>query len=143
MKNYRRTLSASSLTKDPVVDPSGKKIGNLKEIMIDVMSGRIAYLVISFGGFLSIGEKLFAFPYSAVKVDEDSKQIVVDTTEEKLENSPGFDPDNWPDESKFDLGELYSFYNVEPYWDSDMDDSEMKRGTLSEENMENEGNTNS
>jgi hypothetical protein len=48
--------------------------------MIDLELGTIAYLVISFGGFLSLGEKLFAIPYAAVKVDEDSKQIVVDTT---------------------------------------------------------------
>lgn len=142
MKNYRKTLSASTLTKDPVVDPRGKKIGALKEIMIDVVSGRIAYLVISFGGFLSIGEKLFAFPYEAVKIDEDAKQIIVDTTEEKLEKTPGFDPDNWPDESKFDLRELYDFYQLKPYWDSDLSNPEMKNEKFGKENMENEGNRN-
>ncbi len=116
MKNYRRTLAASTLVKDPVVDAQGKKIGTLKEVMIDLELGTIAYLVISFGGFLSLGEKLFAIPYAAVKVDEDSKQIIVDTTKEKLENSPGFDPNNWPDATQFDIEGLYGFYKVKPYW---------------------------
>ena len=116
MKNYRRTLAASTLVKDPVVDAQGKKIGTLKEVMIDLELGAIAYLVISFGGFLSLGEKLFAIPYAAVKVDEDSKQIIVDTTKEQLENSPGFDPNNWPDATQFDIEGLYSFYKLKPYW---------------------------
>lgn len=116
MKNYRRTLTASTLEKDPVVDAKGEKIGTLKEIMLDLELGTIAYLVVSFGGFLGLGEKLFAIPYAAVRVDEDSKQIVLDTTKEKLENAPGFDPNNWPDATQFDIEELYNFYKVKPYW---------------------------
>jgi sporulation protein YlmC with PRC-barrel domain len=97
MKETRRTLSASSLSGDKVVDTRGEKIGKIEDIMIDVVDGKVAYAVLSFGGFLGLGDKLFALPWSALEVDEVNKNIVVDVSKEFLENAPGFDKDNWPD----------------------------------------------
>jgi len=92
-----RILSASSLGSDDVYNPKGEKLGSIKDIMLDIDNGRISYAVLSFGGFLSLGEKLFAVPWSALKVDTHNKRLIMDTSEERLQNAPGFDTDNWPD----------------------------------------------
>lgn len=92
-----RILSASSLSSDDVYNPKGEKLGSIKELMLDIENGKISYAVLSFGGFLSLGEKLFAVPWSALKVDTKNKRLVMDTSEERLKNAPGFDTDNWPD----------------------------------------------
>lgn len=97
MSDYRRTLSASSLIGDEVVNPRGEKIGKIEEIMLDVNDGRVAYAVLSFGGFLGIGDKLFALPWRAVTIDEDRKVAVVNVDKSRLENAPGFDKKEWPD----------------------------------------------
>jgi sporulation protein YlmC with PRC-barrel domain len=90
-------LSASSLASDDVYNPKGQKLGSIKELMLDIESGKVCYAVLSFGGFLSLGEKLFAVPWSALTVDTENKRLVMDTDEERLKNAPGFDTDNWPD----------------------------------------------
>jgi sporulation protein YlmC with PRC-barrel domain len=91
-----RVLSASTLNGDDVYNPNGDKLGSIKEIMLDIESGKVCYAVLSFGGFLSLGEKLFAVPWGALSVDTENKRFVMDTDEERLKNAPGFDTDNWP-----------------------------------------------
>jgi hypothetical protein len=65
--------------------------------MLDIPSGRIAYAVLSFGGFLGIGDKLFAVPWSSLTIDESEHQFILNVDRQTLENAPGFDKDNWPD----------------------------------------------
>jgi len=91
-----RVLSASTLNGDDVYNPKGDKLGSIKEIMLDIETGKVCYAVLSFGGFLSLGEKLFAVPWSALAIDSENKRFVMDTDEERLKNAPGFDTDNWP-----------------------------------------------
>jgi sporulation protein YlmC with PRC-barrel domain len=69
----RRVMSASTLSSDAVRNRLGEDVGAIKEIMIDVPSGQVAYAVLSFGGFLGIGQKLFAIPWAALTLDEDRK----------------------------------------------------------------------
>ena len=64
-----RVLSASTLNGDDVYNPKGEKLGSIKELMLDIENGKVCYAVLSFGGFLSLGEKLFAVPWSARPVD--------------------------------------------------------------------------
>ena len=101
MYKFRRTLGASSLIHDKVVNLEGQDIGQIEELMIDVTTGRVAYAVLAFGGFLGIGNKYFALPWSAITVDEARKRFVVNVTKESLGNMPGFDKAHWPD-----LGDL-------------------------------------
>lgn len=89
-------LSSSSLAGDDVVNPTGDKLGSLKEIMIDIARGDVAYAVISRGGLAGIGQKLFAVPWQMFVVDLEEHELVLDVAEDFLDNSPGFDPDNWP-----------------------------------------------
>ena len=110
-------LSGSSLKGDRVVNYKGEDLGKLEEIMIDLDRGRVAYAVISFGGFLGLGDKLFAIPWQAITVDTVKKQLVLNADKALLEKAPGFDKDNWPDMADLSLGTtLYGYYGYKPYW---------------------------
>jgi len=117
MHKSRRTLGASSLIHDKVVNLDGQDIGRIEELMIDVISGRVAYAVLSFGGFMGIGNKLFALPWSAITVDESKKRFVVNVTKELLEKMPGFDKEHWPDLGDLEYAaSIYCQWGVTPYW---------------------------
>ena len=89
-------MTASTLTGDKVVNTADETLGKIEEIMLDVPSGRIAYAVMSSGGFLGLGEKLFAIPWGALTLDTNRECFVLDARTETFENAPGFDKDNWP-----------------------------------------------
>src|SRR5438045_6771503 len=128
-RKLRRILSATTISGDSVVNPAGEKLGEIKELMIDLPSGRIAYGVLSFGGFLGMGEKLFAVPWNALTVDEDEKQIVLNADKEQLKNAPGFDKDNWPDMANIGWGtQIHSYYGTQPYWASDVQEKTLREG---------------
>src|SRR5579863_6271619 len=93
-KKYRRVLAAGTLAGDRVRNSAGEDLGKVDEIMIDVPSGKVAYAVLSFGGFLGIGNKLFALPWAALTLDEDEKCFILNVDKQKLEQAPGFDKDN-------------------------------------------------
>src|SRR5690348_4501619 len=96
-KKYRRVMSGSSLTGDRVKNPEGEDLGKVDEIMIDVPTGRVAYAVVSFGGVLGMGTKLFAIPWTSFTLDEDNKCFLLNVPKDRLKAAPGFDKDNWPD----------------------------------------------
>jgi hypothetical protein len=113
----RNTLSATTIIGDPVKNRMREDLGKIEDLMIDLSSGRVAYAVLSFGGFLGMGNKLFAVPFKAMTVDTADHAFVLDVPKERLKEAPGFDKDNWPDVS--DAGyrsQVYSFYNVKPDW---------------------------
>lgn len=119
MTTHTRTkvLSASTLMGDAVRNTRGEELGTLEEIMLDLDTGQVAYAVLSFGGFLGFGDKLFAIPWQALSVDTENKEIVLAVSKEKLENAPGFNKDDWPRivEPGW-MTEVYSYYGYEPYW---------------------------
>jgi len=92
-------MDAASLTGDDVVNPGGEDLGNIQAIMLDVPSGRIAYAVLSFGGALGVGDKLFAIPWSALILDAIHKRFILNVNKERLASAPGFDKDHWPSEA--------------------------------------------
>lgn len=89
-------LSASSLQGNQVVNLEGEDLGSIKDFMIDTETGRVVYAVLSFGGFLGLGDKLFAIPLESMRVDTENHRFMLDVPKERLENAPGFDKDNWP-----------------------------------------------
>ncbi len=117
-RNVRHVMSASTLNGDSVVNSKGEDLGKIEEIMIHVPSGKIAYAVLSFGGFLGLGDKLFAIPWEALKLDEDNHRFVLDVDKEKMERAPGFDKDRWPDMADPTWSsEIYRYYGYqEPTW---------------------------
>jgi len=114
-------MDADTLIGDSVVNAAGEDLGDVKAIMLDVGSGRIAYAVLSFGGFLGMGDKLFAIPWSALTLDTRNKCFILDVAKERLENAPGFDKDHWPAMADANWArQLHEYYNVRPYWDNDI-----------------------
>lgn len=90
-------LTASSIIGDHVHNQNEEHIGLIKDIMIDVISGKINYYIIEFGGFLGIGTKYLAIPFELLVVEPDKHLFVFNKTKEEVENAPGFDLDHWPD----------------------------------------------
>jgi sporulation protein YlmC with PRC-barrel domain len=74
-----------------------ESVGRITDLALDLDRGRIAYLVLSAGGFLGVGEKLFAIPLKALILSEDQESFILDVDKSKLENAPGLDKDHWPD----------------------------------------------
>jgi sporulation protein YlmC with PRC-barrel domain len=100
-----------------VENPQGQNLGDIKDIVIERGSGRIAYAVVSFGGFLGLGEKLFAVPWGAFSQKADKDIFVLAVDKERLQNAPGFDASNWPQMASREwVTSLYTYYNVPPYW---------------------------
>jgi sporulation protein YlmC with PRC-barrel domain len=92
-----RLMGADTLIGDDVMNNSGENLGDIKEIMLDMQSGQVAYAVLSFGGVLGLGEKLFAVPWQALKLDTANHCFRLNVSKDQLKNAPGFDPDAWPD----------------------------------------------
>ncbi len=114
-------MDADTLIGDNVVNAAGEDLGEIKAIMLDVESGRVAYAVLSFGGFLGMGNKLFAIPWSALTLDADEKRFVLDIAKDRLDNAPGFDKDHWPAMADASWArQLHEYYDVRPYWDDDI-----------------------
>jgi sporulation protein YlmC with PRC-barrel domain len=100
-------LAASSIIGDKVHNEKKEHLGRINDIMIDVASGKIEYVVIEFGGFLSIGTKLFAIPFNLLTVDKENKAFIFNQPKEMIEKAPGFDVNHWPETN---------FHHEENYW---------------------------
>jgi sporulation protein YlmC with PRC-barrel domain len=110
-------MAADTLEGDKVVNAHGEDLGTIEEIMIDVQRGRVAYAVMSCGGFLGMGEKLFAIPWSALTLDAERHCFVLDADRERFENAPGFDKHHWPSMADDAWAtQVHDFYGVRPYW---------------------------
>ena len=95
VRHYR----LSSLTGMQVRNPSGEELGTIDDYVIDMETGRISYVALSFGGFLGLGDKLFAIPFNAMTLHHDADNnyyFVLAVPKENLEKAPGFDKEHWP-----------------------------------------------
>jgi len=123
-RKRRRVLSASTLAGDRVRNRADEDLGKIEQIMIDLPAGRIAYAVLSFGGILGMGDKLFAVPWNALKIDENRHEFVLDMDRQTLDNAPGFDKNNWPDMADPSFGaSIHRHYGTSPYWEHDETDA--------------------
>jgi len=114
-----QALSATSINGTNVVNLKGEDIGHVEDMMIDLSTGHIMYAVLSFGGLLGIGNKLFAVPFESFTIDQEDEKFILDVDKDRLKDAPGFDKDNWPKHSDRNFEhEVYSYYSVKPYWDA-------------------------
>jgi sporulation protein YlmC with PRC-barrel domain len=90
-------MGAKTLIGDHVHNLQNEHLGEIKEFMLDMRTGQVAYAVMSSGGVLSLGAKLFAVPWEALRLDTANKRFTMDIAKERVENAPGFDTDHWPD----------------------------------------------
>jgi hypothetical protein len=100
-----------------VYDPGGKRIGKVKRVMIEKVEGRVAYAVLSFGGFMGFGQEEYAIPWRKLDYDTSLEGYRTDITEEQLRGAPGFSCDHdedWSDRSREQA--LHEHYRVTAYW---------------------------
>ena len=112
-------MGANTLTGDDVVNHKAEALGDIKEIMLDMRTGKVAYAVMSFGGFLGMGDKLFAVPWTALTLDTVNRRFVLNVEKDHLENAPGFDKDAWPDMTDAAwVDRLHAYYGTKAYQDT-------------------------
>jgi hypothetical protein len=108
-------MGADTLIGDSVVNGVEEDLGDIKEIMLDMNTGQVAYAVLAFGGFLGMGEKLFAVPWQALHLDTVNHRFVLNVEKERLKTAPGFDKDAWPDMSDVNwANQIHTFYGTDP-----------------------------
>ena len=105
-----RFLTASTIIGDKVYNRLDEKLGDVKDIMLNINDGSIEYFIIEFGGFLGIGEKFFAVPFQALTIDTERHAFILDQSREVLEKAPGFDKDHWPETNS------HIFKDTSIYW---------------------------
>lgn len=122
-------MAAATLDGNKVMSSDGEHVGKISDIMLDVRGGRIAYAVLSTGGFLGMGDTLHAIPWSALTLDTDDKCFVIDAPAERIRNAPGFDKDHWPSMADMQWGTtVHAYYNRTPYWTATHEVVEEERG---------------
>lgn len=110
-------ISAEKVEGTTVMNPAGEKLGKIEDIMIDKRSGKVAYAVMSFGGFLGIGDRHHPLPWSVLKYDTSLDGYVVNLDKRMLEKAPTYGDDERVDLADEEYGRrLHDYYHVPPYW---------------------------
>lgn len=104
-----RNLTAKTLIGNDIKNSQGENLGDVQDLMIDLRSGKVAYVVVSHGGVLGVGDKLFAIPWGAFSLDTEGKNFVLDVDKDTLKNAEGFDKNNWPN-------------TADPMWQQDVNE---------------------
>ncbi len=111
-------MGANTLDGNDVYNRQDEDLGDIKEIMLDMRNGKIGYAVLSFGGFLGMGDKLFAVPWDALTLDTKNKRFVLDVNKDRLKDAPGFDKDKWPNMADESWAKgIHSYYGTTPHSD--------------------------
>ena len=104
-------LTATSIIGDKVENSRGEDLGTIDNLMINIHSGRVEYVILQFGSVLGIGGKLFAIPFQELRVAPGRHMFILDRDKDYLKMSPGFDKDHWPDTND------HTYYgDVDSYW---------------------------
>jgi sporulation protein YlmC with PRC-barrel domain len=112
MRSGGTLLSAATITGDDVCNMQDESLGKIQDLMLDIADGRIRYAVLASGGFLGMGDRLFAIPWKAFKQDKENKRFMLDIDADRLKNAPGFDKDEWPN-----MAEATWSSKVDSYYD--------------------------
>ncbi len=121
------TVRASQLIGMNIQDEQGKSLGEINDFVLDANSGKIRYAAVTYGGFLGVGDKMFAVPWAAFHCrqnpdDRDDYVLVLNVTQQQLEGAQGFDQDHWPNFADREFtGDLHRRYRTEQQRTSDRD----------------------
>ena len=111
-----RLMGTDTLNGSDVFNKHDEDLGDIKEFTLDMKIGRVSYAVPSFGGFLGMGDTLFAAPWNALRLDTVNKRLVLTVDKARIENAPGFDKDNWPNRSDQTWAQgIHSYYGTKPH----------------------------
>lgn len=111
-------MSTGTLCGDRVINRRGELLGTVSELLLDVERGCIAYVVMAHGGFMGLGERLFALPWSALELDADRACVILDAERSTFDTAPAFDKEHWPStpDARWHQ-EVHRHYRCIPYWD--------------------------
>lgn len=111
-------LSTSILSGITIKDGEGKKLGEVKDMMVDTATGQIIYVILFVeAGFLGKQNKFFAVPWQAFQFDDQKNVMILDTAHEKLRNSPGIDEGEWPTAPQKEfINDVFRHYGYDPYY---------------------------
>ncbi|NDP48128.1 MAG: PRC-barrel domain containing protein [Sulfuriferula multivorans] len=108
-------MGADTLVGNDVYNHKEEDLGDIKEIILDMRTGKVGYAVLSFGGFLGMGEKLFAVPWNALTLDTKNKRFVLNVEKDHLKDAPGFDKGKWPNMADVSWAkEIHAYYGIKP-----------------------------
>ncbi|MBF9233817.1 PRC-barrel domain-containing protein [Microvirga alba] len=113
-------IASDKVEGTPVRRPDGEKIGTIERVMIDKRSGKVAYAVMSFGGFMGLGEEYYTLPWGVLtyKIELDAYEL--DLSEEQLRGAPRRSAEGHDLSYDRDWEEhVHRYYNASPYWDDD------------------------
>jgi hypothetical protein len=109
-------ISAGKVTGTPVYSTEGERLGEINDVMLDKRSGKIAHAVMSFGGFLGLGERYHPLPWATLKYDTRQQGYVVGLTIDQLQQAPTFAADQIPAWDRAYESNLHAYYKATPYW---------------------------
>jgi hypothetical protein len=107
-------ISSEQIDSAAVFDPSGKEIGQIDHLMIDMASGRVLYAVVNFCGFMCLHPGHHPMPWSSLKFDKDRRGYVTDASQELVESAPEYTDASWVDREW--ETRVHQHYRAEPYW---------------------------
>jgi hypothetical protein len=103
----------------PVYRSNGERVGTIERVMIDKLSGKVAYAVMSFGGFMGIGEDYYPLPWSLLTYNERLDGYEVNVSEQQLKGAPKYSKhDTWDWSDRARDRKVYAYYDVTPFWGS-------------------------
>jgi len=110
-------ISTGKVQGTPVYNTQGESLGEVEDVMIDKRSGKIAYAVMSFGGFLGLGSDYHPLPWNTLKYDTRQGGYIVGLTKQQLEAAPRFSRDDNPawGNRTFEQS-IHDYYRAPPYW---------------------------
>lgn len=112
-------VQASRIIGESVENAAHENLGKIHDLVIDAADGRLAYAVLTFGGFMGAGNKLFAMPWKAFTFSTTENKLVLNVDKERLKDAPGFEKDSmWPDFADRTWGQgIHQYYGYGPYWE--------------------------
>jgi hypothetical protein len=111
-------ISSDKVEGTAVYNRAGEKLGSIHTLMIDKRSGKVAYAVMSFGGFLGIGDRYHPLPWSVLDYETSQGGYVVDLDRSKLEGAPTYGTSETPNWGDRRWGQqVHDYYGTRPYWE--------------------------
>lgn len=115
VKDTASLIASDKVDGTAVYGADGERIGSIKRIILEKRGGRVAYAVLSFGGFLGIGDDYYPLPWEKLTYDESLDGYRIDLTKEQIERAPRLKDDD-RDWYRDNGRNVYDFYGVPPYW---------------------------
>src|SRR5436305_14818051 len=115
--NPHHLIASDRVEGTAVRRPNGDKIGHIERLMIDKLSGKVSYAVLSFGGFLGMGANLLPLPWARLRYNSKFEAYELDIDDEELKRAPSCRADkdfDWGDRSQEEA--LQRYYAIRPYW---------------------------